>query len=121
MQGAIAYDAGRCIEKLPAWVQADIDIPDIFTCAYDAVVAVHHPTRTAWVLATEIPGRGDRARAQAADLAERVRQASNAPARSLEPLQSPVEITSNFSPDAYQRARLKSSLVGSFIGYTYTC
>lgn len=103
LAGYIGYDAGRCIEQLPATAQNDLGMPDIYLCAYDAVVAYDHATREVWVLAVPLPGREEESRANAQSLAGLIRSAPTSEV-DFAPVAARREITSNFTPDAYQEA-----------------
>ena len=99
--GYFAYDAGRCIERLPATARADLDLPDVWLGAYDAIAAVDHAGSEVLVLALPLPGREDAALAAAAALAARLRQPP-APAAWAEPVAGAVD--SNFTAAAYRAA-----------------
>jgi len=73
LAGYIAYDAGRCIERLPATARADLDLPDLWLCAYDAVAAIDHRCGEVWVLALPFPERAGAGEAAARALAAHLR------------------------------------------------
>lgn len=104
--GYFGYDAGRLIERLPATAVNDSPIPDIYLCAYDAVLAIDHAQNEAWVIAAPLPGRAEQALASAGQLAELL-QAADAHAAAEPPLDVPGPpgmLASNFDRPSYRRA-----------------
>ena len=58
--GLLGYDLGRSIEKLPAWAEHDIALPDMAMGIYDwALVADHHLERLTLVAHGDIQARLD--------------------------------------------------------------
>jgi para-aminobenzoate synthetase component 1 len=101
--GYFAYDAGRCLERMPATATDDLALPDVYLHAYDAAVAFDHVRGEALVVVLPIPGREAAALATAHTLAALVREAPPA-LPPLQPVTHRLAITSNFEQDVYLQA-----------------
>jgi para-aminobenzoate synthetase component 1 len=115
--GALGYELGRTLERIPAARHDDLPMPVIAVGAYDVVLAFDHAERRAWIISqgfpeTETAARRDRAAARLAVFRRQLALAPAAhglahpahPAR-IDAPQFPVPIpgvTSNHSADSYR-------------------
>lgn len=102
--GYFAYDSGRLIERLPETARNDAPLPDIYLCAYDAVLAIDHELDEAWVIAAPLPGRREDALSLANELgrllADGEASASDEAAQ-VAPEPPPATVRSNFDRASY--------------------
>ncbi len=105
--GYFAYDSGRYIERVPATALNDSSLPDIYLCAYDAVLAIDHRAGEAWALASPLPGRTGAAVSLANDLARLLTEAGAdhqaVPTGQAAP-QAATQVGSNFGRASYRQA-----------------
>lgn len=103
MVGYIAYDAGRWIERLPATAVDASPIPDLYLCAYDALLCIDHQADELWAIAAPLPGREQ----ASLDLARELLAAADdcpAAAHSEPPPPPGAAVTSNFDREGYRQA-----------------
>jgi para-aminobenzoate synthetase component 1 len=104
--GYFAYDSGRYIERLPATALNESSLPDIYLCAYDALLAIDHSGGEAWVIASPLPGREEAAARLAQELARVVTE--TVPAREMAPKEAvpeaAIRVRSNFDRAGYSSA-----------------
>ncbi len=114
--GYFAYDLCHHLERLPAPLHDDLDLPDLDVGFYDWVLAWDHEADRAWVLSTGLPEQPGvrRAATRARSVLERLSgpaprlSSPNGPVSSatLEPPQFPVPaapgVRSTFTPAAYE-------------------
>jgi para-aminobenzoate synthetase component 1 len=65
--GYIGYDFGSVLERLPAPRYDDLDLPDVVLGLYDWVIAWDHRIRSAWLISTGAPAKGDTRARRAAE------------------------------------------------------
>jgi para-aminobenzoate synthetase component 1 len=93
--GALTYDYGAVLERLPAPRYDDLQLPDAILGLYDWVIAWDHALARAWIVSTGIPSTGPATVARAAERLRWVRRqlegpAGGAPARRSRASHAPV-------------------------------
>ncbi len=108
--GYIGYDAGRCIESMPARAAPGLELPDLLFGLYSWAVIWDHQERVWAILSTGLPETGAARGAKAASDARRVAQRLDridprvaSGAADLQPKATRLDssITSNLSRPAY--------------------
>jgi para-aminobenzoate synthetase component I len=103
LAGYIAYDAGRCLERLPSTARTELPVPDLYLCAYDAAVAMDRLTGEVLVVASPVAGRGETALAHAREIAALLRKPGPPAPDHFGAVDLPAAISSNFTAEEYRR------------------
>ncbi len=57
--GYFAYDLGRAIERLPAWAEDDLGLPECYLGFYDRLIILDHHARKVYLTSMGLPERGE--------------------------------------------------------------
>ncbi|GBC98471.1 Aminodeoxychorismate synthase component 1 [bacterium HR17] len=103
--GFLSYDLRVTLERLPLRARRDVPLPDMWFCAYGAVLTVDLRERRVYAVATGLPAAGATADRLAAQRLERLvawamGDERHRPAHVVEPL----SLTADMNKDAYRRA-----------------
>jgi para-aminobenzoate synthetase component 1 len=105
--GYLAYDLGRCFERLPAIARDDLGLPDLVLGLYDVVGAFDHRSGRAWLCSSGLPLEGDDGARRAQERLDRFRRAlegaAGAPAAEGSP-RGGAAAFSTFSREGYLQA-----------------
>ncbi len=108
MAGCFGYDLGRHLERLPETVEDVMGFPDLALGFYDLVFGFDIVERKAWLVSSGYPEANPakrQARATArADFATERYEAAPITLPPPTPIDTPTQVTSNFSRPDYERA-----------------
>lgn len=101
--GYWGYDLGRHLERLPAWAEDDLGLPEMHLGFYDWALAHDSLTGRSWLISSGLPdGAGRRAEARAEEVMRRLE--SGLPDAAPTPVHAAASLKSNFTRESYMAA-----------------
>ncbi len=106
--GYFSYDLGRFIEKLPATAADDLQLPEMYLCFYDVIVAFDHAAGTSYLISSGFPENNEslrllRARWRIDEVKALLEQPATAPAAKNSE-SGPAKLHGNFTHNDYLQA-----------------
>jgi para-aminobenzoate synthetase component 1 len=110
--GYLSYDLGHFVEKLPSTAVDDLQLPECYLAFYDAAIVFDHLEGRAFIAATGFPETGSARLARAEARIEELRHTLTGVHRPDfyeealfdQPVESPVNLRSNFTHEGYVEA-----------------